>query len=396
MSSRDEILAQFIEISGCEENVAEFYLSSADWSLELALSTFLGAQTEGDGAAGEPPHRREAGQQDVSTDLGPREATPSDPFPVGGSARARFATLNDMSKKNSSSSDEEEGQAFYAGGSDRSGQQVLGPPKRKNFKDKLTDMFRMAHAHSAADTEAMPSTSSGASTWGQGVRLGVTATDHTVVEPAKSEKETEKKPPVVLKLWREGFSIDNGELRRYDDPNNKQFLETVMRGEIPQELLELGWMVNVDIEDHRHESYKQTTGTVQTFKGSGHALGSFVPNIESPSTAAGVLDTPPTPSEDKNQEKKNEEDAKAKLGLNAAAPNTTLQIRLADGSRLIGQFNLTHTVGDIHNYIQNARPQYANRSFYLVSSFPTRELKELDVTIEGAGLKNAALMQRLN
>jgi len=40
----------------------------------------------------------------------------------------------------------------------------------------------------------------------------------------------EDKPVVVLKLWSQGFSIDGGELRHYDDPQNKEFLETVMRG----------------------------------------------------------------------------------------------------------------------------------------------------------------------
>ena len=42
-----------------------------------------------------------------------------------------------------------------------------------------------------------------------------------------------------------------------------------------------------------------------------------------------------------------------------------------------------------------ARPEYVNRNFTLVSSFPTRELTDLSITIESAGLKNAALMQRL-
>ena len=44
--------------------------------------------------------------------------------------------------------------------------------------------------------------------------------------------------------------------------------------------------------------------------------------------------------------------AKANLKLNSSAPTTTLQIRLADGSRLAAQFNLNHTVADIHSYIQ--------------------------------------------
>ena len=64
------------------------------------------------------------------------------PFsPHGGVGK--FATLNDMDRHSCS---KEEGEAFYAGGSERSGQQ---------------HMFRMALEHSSSGYP-----------WGQGVRLG--------------------------------------------------------------------------------------------------------------------------------------------------------------------------------------------------------------------------------
>ncbi|KAI8127121.1 hypothetical protein FF38_13175 [Lucilia cuprina] len=390
MADHDELIAQFIDISGGEENVARFYLSSSNWSLEDALSNFLGNQADegmSEAAGGVP-------EEQTATDMSETKTSSSEGGNFGkgtSGAKPRFATLGDMSKRNSSN-DDEEGQAFYAGGSDRSGQQVLGPPKRKNFREQLTDMFRMAQENSAGvDSAPAPSTSSGAS-WGQGIRLGMTDSDHSVVTP--SSKEGEKtKPVVVLKLWSQGFSIDDGELRLYDDPQNKEFLETVMRGEIPNELLEMGWLVNVDVEDHRHEDYKKKPTTVKTFKGSGHALGSPTPNItenttDLPSAASASADAP-------TDTKACDEAAKKKLKVDTSAPTTTLQIRLADGTRLASQFNLSHTVGDIQEYIQTARPQYANRNFILVSSFPTRELTDVSATIESAGLKNAALMQRL-
>lgn len=48
---------------------------------------------------------------------------------------SNFATINTLT----TSSDEEEGQAYYAGGSEHSGQQVLGPPKKR---DIVADMFK--------------------------------------------------------------------------------------------------------------------------------------------------------------------------------------------------------------------------------------------------------------
>lgn len=43
--------------------------------------------------------------------------------------------------------------------------------------------------------------------------------------------------------------------------------------------------------------------------------------------------------------------ASENLNLDATQPTTTIQIRLADGSRLSGRFNLSHTVDDLRAYI---------------------------------------------
>jgi hypothetical protein len=45
-----------------------------------------------------------------------------------------------------------------------------------------------------------------------------------------------RSPEVVLKLWKDGFTVNNGELRSYTDPGNTEFLQSIQRGEIPQEL----------------------------------------------------------------------------------------------------------------------------------------------------------------
>lgn len=35
---------------------------------------------------------------------------------------------------------------------------------------------------------------------------------------------------VILKFWSNGFSVDDGPLRAFDDPANQQFLNSVKRG----------------------------------------------------------------------------------------------------------------------------------------------------------------------
>ncbi|XP_070134495.1 NSFL1 cofactor p47 [Drosophila bipectinata] len=401
MASQGDLIAQFIEITGSDENTARFYLSSCDWDIEQALGNYwstqadvpVAAQTVGQSDNPAPRAKPTSSSGAAASTAEAAVKTSADAGPTGSKAKPKFATLSDMSKQQSSSDDEQ--QAFYAGGSDRSGQQVLGPPKRKNFREQLTDMMRSAQEQNIA--EVGPTTSSGGSggagssgnVWGQGMRLGMTDNDHTAVGTSRPAQSSENKPVVVLKLWSQGFSIDGGELRHYDDPQNKEFLETVMRGEIPQELLEMGRMVNVDVEDHRHEDFKRQP-VPQTFKGSGQKLGSPVANVVSGEPKVPVP-VALTPVEAANQEA----DARNAINLNSQEPSTTLQIRLADGSRLAAQFNLTHTVSDIRRFIQTARPQYSTSNFVLVSSFPTRELSDDSSTIEKAGLKNAALMQRL-
>lgn len=82
-----------------------------------------------------------------------------------------------------SSDSEEEGQAFYAGGSETSGQQILGPAKNKENKegaDFVKQMFKRAREHGAeaVDPGAMggPSSSSRSAFTGAGFKLGSTGT----------------------------------------------------------------------------------------------------------------------------------------------------------------------------------------------------------------------------
>jgi UBX domain-containing protein 1 len=89
--------------------------------------------------------------------------------------KSNFGTLQDLQNKESSS-DEEEGQAFYAGGSETSGQQILGPGKKN---DIITDMFKSCQKQA---TPGEPSTSSTThhrptTFLGTGYKLGMTSSD---------------------------------------------------------------------------------------------------------------------------------------------------------------------------------------------------------------------------
>lgn len=76
---------------------------------------------------------------------------------------ARIVTYNNLSLSDDDDDDDESGQAFYAGGSERSGQQVLGPPRKNPLKDYVSDIFKSAQESGAEVVENpnAPSSSGG-------------------------------------------------------------------------------------------------------------------------------------------------------------------------------------------------------------------------------------------
>jgi UBX domain-containing protein 1 len=167
--------------------------------------------------------------------------------------------VNQSSRSNGSSSDDEGQQAFYAGGSERSGQQVLGPPGAKKTPNQLiSDMFKSAREAGAqvldrSSADAEPNQAQRVPFSGAGYSLSSnTESGSTNRSPSPGHSSAERCVR-RLKMWRNGFSIDEGELRNYNDPSNTEFLACIQRGEVPRELIveAHGGEVNLNMEDHR-------------------------------------------------------------------------------------------------------------------------------------------------
>lgn len=128
---------------------------------------------------------------------------------------ATLSSLNDSSSED----EDEKGQAFYAGGSERSGQQVLGPPKKNPIKDYVSEIFRSAQQGHMETFDGDSSPSSSSSLYaGMGYRLGQTDTDHQAVPDrnrpsgsAGGAGSGHNHEVVTLTLWRQGFSINDAE-----------------------------------------------------------------------------------------------------------------------------------------------------------------------------------------
>jgi UBX domain-containing protein 1 len=126
----------------------------------------------------------------------------------------------------------------------------------------------------------------------------------------------------VLKLWKNGFTLDDDvQLRSYQDPQNREFLAAIEKGEPPRELLRRaeGAAVNLDMQDHRDEDYQKPKDKYVLYN-DGYKLGSPTPTVVSNASPA--------------DKESNEQAAKQALGLNESQPSTQIQIRLSDGSRL--------------------------------------------------------------
>lgn len=83
------------------------------------------------------------------------------------------------------------------------------------------------------------------------------------------------------------------------------------------------------------------------------------------------------------------------LTVDESLPSTSIQLRLADGTRMVARFNNHHTVGDIRAFIDASRPT-AERGYRLQTmGFPPAQLTDPAQTIEQAGLANSVVIQKL-
>lgn len=83
------------------------------------------------------------------------------------------------------------------------------------------------------------------------------------------------------------------------------------------------------------------------------------------------------------------------LVVDQAVPKTSVQLRLADGTRLVSRFNNHHTVRDVRGFIDASRPGGSREYQLLTMGFPPKQLTDLDLTIEQAGIANSVVIQKL-
>lgn len=170
----------------------------------------------------------------------------------------------------------------------------------------------------------------------------------------------------VLHIWNDGFSIDDGELRRFDDPQNQAALQMIRQGRAPVHLMNVRPDQRVDVKLHQHnENYRPPPKVYRPFSGQGRRLGSPVPGETPPAAQHAAAASTTTTSASSNQP--------PSTGADESQPTLMLRIQLPDGTRLPARFNTFQTVGDVYDFIQRASPTVNSRPWVLSTTFPNKE-----------------------
>ncbi|XWS18163.1 hypothetical protein CRYUN_Cryun32bG0018600 [Craigia yunnanensis] len=183
-------------------------------------------------------------------------------------------------------------------------------------------------------------------------------------------------------FWTNGFTVNDDPLRRFDDPENSPFLESIRKSECPKELEPADRpAVHVNLIEWDEKCPEPEKKCQVAFQGVGRTLGSSsTSSAPEPTISSTPLNTAPNPSPG--------------LVVDESLPSTSIQLRLAHGTRVMAHFNFHHTVDDIRSFINASRPGTGTNYQLHIMGFPPKLLTDPTQTIEHAGLANSVVIQK--
>ncbi|MDI1485752.1 MAG: protein phosphatase regulator [Ramalina farinacea] len=377
MSEHEDLIAQFVGVTGASPNTAQEFLNNSAWDFSSAITEFYNPPEDNEEAS-QPPQ-----PQSSTTSAPPQPIPTTSSMPPAASSssskpKKKFATLGDLSGSggeghgHSHSDDDDDDMDddpnLYAGG-EKSGLAVENPDdlKRKVFERAKRNLPRPGGDDPRAPTSRFTGTAR---------TLGDDNTPSEVIPDPAASSSTPHRPDLVsrrLHFWADGFSVDDGPLYRMDDPRNAEILAEIKGGRAPMHILNVtqDQEVDVQLEQHR-ENYVAPKKKYKPFEGGGQRLGS-------PTPGGGEAVAPAAPAAAASASATAPQAAAAQAGpadLNADQPTISLQIRLGDGTRLVSRFNTTHTIGDVYDFVTASNPGSSGRPWVLMTTFPSKELTD--------------------
>jgi UBX domain-containing protein 1 len=295
----------------------------------------------------------------------------------GSTASRRIATLSSIHQD--SDHDDNDGADFFVGGSKGSGLVVQGGDSNDQDSSDFVQgaMRRMAQLASSQNSTGSNFTGPAYSLTNSG-------------DASSADSEVVSREAI---FYRNGFLIQGGAKSQrdndsvfypYSEPHNQELVQSILSGHVPHEIFNVrhGQKFDLHIIQRIEQDYLQTTQNIP-FHGTGYRLGAVtnLSNVAPSSLAQSTLQLD---------------------SLNSQAPMTRLQIRLMDGTRIVGHFNMTHTIRDIYRFLDLNRPGASpvnsatlSRSYLLQVSVPSqRILNNMDQTIQESGLDKTTIIQR--
>ncbi|KKY32664.1 putative sep domain-containing protein [Diaporthe ampelina] len=405
MADHDDLVMQFCELTGASADRATEYLEASSWNISAAVGSFFADDedeaTGGAGRSSQPvPEPAYSGPRTLDGRPAPQSALPSSSSSASKKPAKKkgLATLSSLGgggghDHDDDDDDEEEDELadrrgprdLFAGG-EKSGLAVQDPGRNPaDPQNVIKDILAKAKANAkrAPSEEDAPGPSQSSNFRGSGTTVGGEGTDsRTIPDPSGSRappRGSEELPVVTrtLHLWRDGFSIEDGPLRRYDDPEHAMDLQMIRTGRAPLHLMEVEHGQRCDVRLQQHEEdWHQLPRIYKPFGGQGRRLGSPVPgdgNAASvPMQAATAPAASPAPAA-----------APAPIAdVDSSQPSVAIRFQMPDGSRLPARFNLTHTIGDLYQFARSASAETRNRAFIVQSTFPSKEYTDHSQKLE--------------
>lgn len=278
-----------------------------------------------------------------------------------------------------------------------SGQQVLGPERPSSRSNNIAEQVFSSAIQHGAEALNTQDLSSRPHHWlpGTGNRVRVSEDSlgalGSTFGASNGENDSSDLEEVVVSLymWDNGFSIDDGPLRTFDEPESRQFLESIMQGRVPAELVAAHPRRHIDLRMQRRSGPYEPP-KLKPFQGTGARLGTVVPQVvASPSVASFSNSAQGLDSVD------NLKKAQHEVNLDNSMPITQVQIRLPNGQRIAGTFNHSHTVDAVRTFVATASPDLAASPFQLMTTFPNKVIDDETINLKDAGLVNAVAVVKL-